>query len=164
MLKLNTLPEVPVSIGELMDKWVILQIKAARIKDEDKLDNIMTELEALNDIAGPYLYGTDGNAVGQLVSDLTKVNEELWDIEDKIRGLEREDIPVKFFGFMMDDNHPDWDDGCGMLDDEDVPKVVEYVELARAVYFTNDKRCAIKRSINELLLSGFLEEKSYKEY
>jgi len=157
-------PLVPTSIGELLDKWVILQIKALRIKDEKKLENVITELEELNDIAGPYLYGSERSKVVPLVEQLTTVNEQLWDIEDEIRGLEREGIPVKFFGFMMDDNHPDWDDGCGMLDDEDVPKVVKFVELARAVYITNDRRCAIKREINQLLESGFVEEKSYEEY
>ena len=164
MLKLNTLPEIPVSIGELMDKWVILQIKAARIKDEAKLDNVLTELETLNDIAGPYLYGTDGSAINLLVLELTKVNEELWNIEDSIRALERDGVPASFFQFMMDEDDPNWNDSCGMLDDEELKRVVRFVELARLVYITNDKRCAIKRSINELLLSGFLEEKSYEEY
>lgn len=155
MTNVNTLPEIPVSIGELMDKWVILQIKAAKITDQAKLDNVLTELETLNDIAGPYLYGEDDSAISQLVTELTEVNEQLWVIEDEIRDLEREKIPEKFFKYF---------DGARTLDDNEVPKVRRFVELARKVYFTNDKRCAIKRKINELLMSGFLEEKSYTEY
>jgi hypothetical protein len=151
----KTLPEIPVSIGELMDKWVILQIKALRIKDKAKLDNITIELETLNDIAGPYMLGPDNSRTSQLVSELTEVNKELWDIEDEIRDLEREEIPQKFFEYFNEE---------GYLHEEDAVKVSRFVELAQLVYITNDKRCAIKRSINELLLSGFLEEKSYKEY
>lgn len=152
----NTLPKIPVSIGELMDKWVILQIKANKITDQAKLDNVMTELEVLNDIAKPYQYGKNGTAVTALLAELYDVNTALWIIEDEIRDLEREKIPEKFFAYF---------DEAGCLDEDDeVPKVRRFVELAREVYFTNDKRCAIKRKINELLLSGFLEEKSYKEY
>jgi hypothetical protein len=158
-------PEMKVSIGELLDKWVILQIKALRIKDEKKLENVITELEYMNDIAGPYMYGPDRSKISELVQQLTEVNEQLWDIEDDIRQLEREGIPTRFFEFMMDENDENWTDKCGCLDDKtETPKVVKFVELARAVYFTNDKRCAIKREINELLSSGFVEEKSYEEY
>jgi hypothetical protein len=40
----------------------------------------------------------------------------------------------------------------------------KFVELARAVYFTNDERAAVKRQINELLGSAIMEEKSYAAY
>ena len=40
----------------------------------------------------------------------------------------------------------------------------KFVELARAVYFTNDERAAVKRQINELLNSAIIEEKSYAAY
>ena len=39
-----------------------------------------------------------------------------------------------------------------------------FVKLARAVYFTNDKRSDVKKSINLMTGSGFVEEKSYKDY
>lgn len=152
---MDSMPSVPISIGELLDKWVILQIKANRIEDEAKLENIMTELEALNDIAKPYLFNENGEQIRQLVEQLTEANEALWDIEDEIRDLEREQIPQKFFVFFNEE---------GSLDDVDTPKVSRFVELAQLVYVTNDRRCAVKREINELLSSGFVEEKSYKEY
>ena len=66
---------------------------------------------------------------------LRDVNAKLWDIEDRIRDKERD----------------------GLFD-------AEFVELARAVYFTNDERAAIKKQINAKLGSALVEEKSYAEY
>jgi hypothetical protein len=71
----------------------------------------------------------------RLVEELQSVNEALWDIEDAIRDCER----AADFG----------------------PR---FVELARSVYVTNDRRAALKRQINELLGSAIVEEKSYNAY
>ena len=70
-----------------------------------------------------------------LTEALKQVNQALWDIEDDIRQCERE----KQFGDT-------------------------FVELARSVYKTNDKRAALKAEINSLLGSELVEEKSYAEY
>ena len=69
----------------------------------------------------------------QLTAELRRVNEALWDIEDAIR--------------VCEDNR---DFG---------PR---FIELARSVYHQNDRRAALKRSVNELLGSKLVEEKSYK--
>jgi len=69
------------------------------------------------------------------VQALLEVNKALWDIEDDIRICERAQ-----------------DFGTG------------FIELARAVYTTNDRRAAIKRRLNEALGSGLIEEKSYTDY
>jgi hypothetical protein len=69
------------------------------------------------------------------VDALLAVNERLWVIEDDIRDKER----ARAF-------------------DE------EFIRLARAVYFENDERAAIKRRINTALGSGIIEEKSYRAY
>lgn len=74
-------------------------------------------------------------ALDAVTAKLKGVNEKLWVIEDEIRDCER----AKDFG----------------------PK---FVELARAVYFTNDVRADLKREINKLLGSRLLEEKSYAPY
>lgn len=71
----------------------------------------------------------------ELTEDLKEINEELWEIEDDIRDCER----AKDFG-------------------------PTFIELARAVYMTNDRRAAVKRAINELLGSTLIEEKSYADY
>jgi hypothetical protein len=66
---------------------------------------------------------------------LRRVNEKLWDVEDLLRDKER----ARTFD-------------------------QEFIELARAVYFTNDERAAIKREINTKLGSKIVEEKSYAAY
>ena len=70
-----------------------------------------------------------------LTAELKAINESLWKIEDDIRDLAR----ARDFG-------------------------AAFIELARAVYHTNDRRAAVKRRINELLDSPILEEKSYAAY
>jgi len=73
--------------------------------------------------------------ITSLTGELLEVNRKLWHIEDDIRACERQ----KDFG----------------------PR---FVELARAVYFTNDKRAELKRSINFAAGSSIIEEKSYEAY
>jgi hypothetical protein len=68
-------------------------------------------------------------------ASLLAVNERLWVIEDEIRDKER----AQAFD-------------------------ARFIELARAVYFENDERAAIKRRINIRLGSGLVEEKSYSNY
>lgn len=68
-------------------------------------------------------------------AELKRVNESLWEIEDEVRVKEREQA----------------------FD-------ARFIELARAVYHTNDKRAAVKRAINLKLGSRLVEEKSYQDY
>lgn len=70
-----------------------------------------------------------------LSDELKQVNLQLWDIEDEIRECERR----KDFGDR-------------------------FIQLARSVYFTNDRRSEVKRKINLLLGSRIIEEKSYSAY
>lgn len=74
-------------------------------------------------------------AIESLQETLQQVNEALWDIEDAIRVKER---------------NKEFDD--------------EFIQIARSVYVTNDKRCAIKKEIDQTLGSRITEEKSYEEF
>jgi hypothetical protein len=76
-----------------------------------------------------------GHDVAARVAQLRQVNESLWDIEDRIREKEA----ARSFD-------------------------AEFIELARSVYRTNDRRAAIKRELNVTLGSDLVEEKSYKAY
>ena len=78
---------VPVSPGELLDKITILRIKSSRMRDANKLANVRTELEALEQLwnASPYAAVDVTSDVGALLA----VNERLWAIEDDIRDKER---------------------------------------------------------------------------
>ena len=77
---------VEISVGELFDKITILKIKAEKIKDEKKLNNIKIELEILQNEASK-LPQTDDNLI-QNIENLKKINNQLWDIENMKRELE----------------------------------------------------------------------------
>ena len=77
----------------------------------------------------------DSEDIRSLHAQLKKINETLWEIEDDIRDKER----AREF-------------------DE------RFIELARAVYVTNDQRSQIKKELNLHLGSEIIEEKSYQDY
>lgn len=76
-----------------------------------------------------------GTDIATQVDALRRVNEALWEIEDDIRDCERNGE----FG-------------------------TRFIELARSVYKTNDRRAALKRELNDALGSDLIEEKSYSAY
>lgn len=127
-------PLVPVSVGELIDKITILELKQRHINDAAKRANVDAEHAALQAVLVPLLVGAPPG-VAAAIDRLREINGRLWAIEDDIRDCER----AHDFG----------------------PR---FVALARAVYFTNDERAAVKRQLNELLGSRLVEEKSYKPY
>ena len=114
---------VLISVGELLDKISILEIKAFLTNNE----YVHKELEELNQIKSTITQYTLEYEV-----QLKKVNETLWKIEDRLREKEK----LKEF-------------------DE------EFIQLARNVYITNDQRAEIKKKINELCNSSYIEIKLY---
>ena len=78
--------QVPVSVGEVLDKITILQIKLAHISDAAKRSNIQNELDALLPLVTADAFTTD--QMQGLMAELKSVNEALWDIEDDIREKE----------------------------------------------------------------------------
>ena len=86
---------VPVSVGELIDKITILEIKSERIKDPNKLANVRKELARLCETwSQSELSERDISAER---AGLRKVNESLWEIEDAIRVKEiRKDFGDEF--------------------------------------------------------------------
>ena len=78
--------QVPVSVGEVLDKITILQIKLAHISDAAKRVNIQNELDALRPLVAGDAFATD--QMQGLMAELKAVNEALWDIEDDIREKE----------------------------------------------------------------------------
>lgn len=119
--------EIPVSIGEVIDKITILQIKQKHITDPSKLKNVNHELDLLTKrISGVSI-------PDKMFKELMSINEQLWEIEDAIRLCEANN---------------DFEQ--------------EFINLARAVYITNDKRAELKREINIYTNSALIEEKSYQ--
>jgi len=76
---MNTLPSIPISIGELFDKFSILEIKKLKIEDSDKLKYVDKELIYLKQFTDTY------NIEKVLYNKLKNINLKLWDIEDKLR-------------------------------------------------------------------------------
>ena len=126
--------KVEVSNGELLDKLTILELKMSNISDDKKLINVKKEFNELRPLA-KLLFEKFKDELLIKYKELALINSELWKIEDDIRECEKN----KNFG-------------------------EKFVELARAVYFTNDKRSDVKKQINILTGSGFIEEKSYEDY
>jgi hypothetical protein len=80
---MNKQLSIPVSVGELIDKITILEIKQEHATDSGKLKNIVTELSELS----RFLTITDP-AVVAMMHELKLVNKKIWDIEDHIRKKE----------------------------------------------------------------------------
>ena len=126
---MNSNPLIPVAIGELFDKFTILEIKKYKISDKSKLKHVNNEILYLKKYIEEY------NLDKTIYDELKNVNLELWDIEDKLRVKESK----------------------GEFDDE-------FIQLARSVYFTNDKRFECKKKINNIFNSNIYEVKSYADY
>ena len=128
--------KIEVSNGEIIDKYTILEIKLSKIKDIQKLKNINHEYDEITpDVKRIYAGVSDENGLKTLQDKLLTINKKLWKIEDDIRECERS----KDFGQT-------------------------FVDLARAVYFTNDDRSDVKKEINVFTGSNLVEEKSYEDY
>lgn len=131
--------KIEVSNGEILDKYSILEIKLEKIADEEKRGNITKEYQSLTpnitDIFATADRNGDLNTLEVLYKSLLDINQTLWNIEDMIRDCEREES----FG-------------------------EDFIELARSVYYTNDDRSEVKKTINKLTGSLLVEEKSYEEY
>ena len=128
-------------------KKILTEISAGELLDkisilEIKLDKIKNKNthEKINKEYKMLITARDSSIeitekINQLIKDIKQVNLNLWNIEDKIRICEKN----KDFGST-------------------------FVELARSVYFNNDKRAKIKSEINEILGSNIREIKQYVDY
>ena len=123
-----------ISVGELLDKITILNIKSKKVNDPNKLKNIKIELEALIEQSN-NLKIANKESFNKFVEKLQIINEELWDIEN----VKRECEANKDFG-------------------------EKFIKISRDVHFKNDIRASIKKEINLLSDSKITEEKEYSRY
>ena len=79
--------DVPISLGELLDKISILHIKHKNINDDEKKKLVEIELELLEKKLG--LSDLDKNLIDKYIVRLTEINSKLWKIEDSLRDHER---------------------------------------------------------------------------
>ena len=127
---------IPISVGELVDKITILEIKSLMINDKFKLAEVKNEKTQLTkEFKKICDVNVSKSQLFAIKADLYETNLRLWHIEDNIRKSERN----KDFG-------------------------AEFIRLARSVYQANDMRFDLKNNINQLTNSDIKEVKSYESY
>jgi len=140
--------QISIPIGDAFDKLSILEIKEAHATDKAQLKNIQTEIKSLKKELSQFIspdifnegvrvlpYVFANDKLQEIYDRLKATNLEMWNIEDSIRLKEKD----KDFG-------------------------AEFIQLARDVYYTNDRRCREKNEISTLLGSELIEEKIYQDY
>ena len=123
---------------EVSNGEILDKLSILKIKQKNIIDSIKLNNinKELKYIKSKCLHLIENSSqIFDLYCSLESVNQKLWDIENKIRIKEKNKI----------------------FDEE-------FIELARSVYTTNDQRAAIKKDINILSYSSFIEEKSYDRY
>lgn len=114
---------------EVSNGEIVDKLTILEIKKKKCLDNF--KLENIQKELS-YLNGVvdELNVPTEMIDELRGINQKLWDIEDEIRECESK--------WKFDD---------------------DFIQLARSVYYTNDKRFEIKNKINSITNSNFKEEK-----
>ena len=124
---------IQTSAGELIDKITILEIKKEKISDKKSLEIINTEYDSLKNSIKENIKINE--EIKKLWSELKRVNQSLWEIEDEIR---------------LSEKNKNFDE--------------RFIDLARSVYKNNDNRANIKLKINKLTGSTIQEVKQYTKY
>jgi hypothetical protein len=125
---------VPVSLGELIDKITILEIKLVKITDSTKLRNVQTEYEQLKAI----MLSNNFTEEHELFKELYALNLEFWEYHD-------------------------WQREQWKKYDEKVINI-ELYKKNREEHILNDRRAEIKKNINTLFKSEIVEEKQFISY
>lgn len=132
MQQSNALPEnsllIPISLGELLDRVSILELKQQRVSDPERRRNVIRELVLLTGILEKKGFALSDPAL----QPLRAVNSQLWDLENRIRLLDR------------NGDHGE-----------------EFIQVAREIHRLNDIRHELKRNINLACGSWVVEEKEY---
>jgi len=119
-----------ISVGELLDKISILEIKQKNLKDTEKTKIVTKELESLNNTLKNDVSITD--EIKSLYNDLKAINSKLWDIEDGKRGCERDiDFGEKFIEFarsvdLENDNRAKIKNKINQLSGSNISEVKSY--------------------------------------
>jgi hypothetical protein len=121
---------IPVSVGELIDKYTILQIKRSKVS-ADKLEKVEKEAKQLLPLVGKFIAI---DSISRLYEDLIGVNLQLWNVEDEIRKLEKDkDFGDKFIElaravYHLNDERFVVKNKINMLTDSDIQEVKQYID------------------------------------
>ena len=121
--------KIEVANGEIVDKLTILNIKLKNSNSPEKTEQILRELEYLKPLVEEL------NVSQELIDELQKVNQKIWDTEDGIRLCEKNN--------QFDEN---------------------FIQYARDVYYNNDERFRVKSKINQVTNSYINEQKILPDY
>jgi len=135
MVKINKIL-IETSLGELIDKISILEIKIDKIEDKIDKEEIAKEYTSLtNTLTKIKLSNDERTRINDFVIKLKEINTRLWNVEDETRLAEKNKNFDK-----------------------------KFIERARSVYKLNDERAKVKRQVNESFGSNIKEIKKYTEY
>jgi len=135
--------EAPISVGELLDKISILEIKLQSLllyEQQSKFGNIHNEQKFLLEKAKQAGLDFEKSPLSELYLRLSSVNQKIWDGVARQWELEK-----------AHDINTEWS----------IDEIFNGFRAARAVLTENDKRAQIKREINKLFKSAVVEEKVY---
>ena len=135
MVKINKIL-IETSLGELIDKISILEIKIDKIEDNIDKEEIAKEYTSLtNTLTKIKLSNDERTRINDFVIKLKEINTRLWNVEDETRLAEKNKNFDK-----------------------------KFIERARSVYKLNDERAKVKRQVNKSFGSNIKEVKKYTEY
>ena len=135
MVKINKIL-IETSLGELIDKISILEIKGDKIKDNINKKEIAKEYTSLtNALTKIKLSSDERTRINNFIIKLKEINIRLWNVENEKRLAEKNKNFDK-----------------------------KFIEHARNVYKLNDERAKVKRQVNESFGSNIKEVKKYTEY
>jgi proline dehydrogenase len=135
MAKINKIL-IETSLGELIDKISILEIKIDKIEDNTNKEEITKEYTSLtNALTKIKLSSNERTRINDFIIKLKEINIRLWNVENEKRLAEKNKNFDK-----------------------------KFIEHARNVYKLNDERAKVKRQVNESFGSNIKEVKKYTEY
>lgn len=127
---------IQVSVGELLDKLSILQVKLKNIKNIDKLKLVRHEYELLFNESLKYF---SDEKISELYQSLIEVNSDLWDVEDKLRVLETENnfgdefIKLARQVYYLNDTRFKFKNEINLITKSEIKEVKEYVDYKNPI-------------------------------
>jgi hypothetical protein len=121
---------IPVSVGELIDKYSILQIKRSKVKGV-KLENVQNEINSLTSYVSKFI---TIDTISTLYEDLLGVNTQLWEVEDEIRILENQKVFNDNFiqlarsVYYLNDERFSIKNKINVLTDSEIQEVKQYID------------------------------------
>lgn len=132
------MPLVEISNAELVDKMTILNIKLEKFAETVQFDSVSKEFTKLHKPYNDLLESTASLELFRLISDLSDINNLLWQLEENARNLDK------------------------LINDNDSSQLTDFISISAEIRRLNDARAAIKRQINIITNSELMEEKNYK--